>query len=307
MKALISGSTGLIGSAFLEKHGSFFDQVFTLGRDAINHDLHINYDLSKAEDINLPDVDVFFHFASQTSLDSSFRYVEKDLMTNVVGFVKLLEILRNKKNKPIVIAASTATQVGYTDNIYPHKKDLPDKPITFYDLSKLTAERYLLNYVNEGWLKGCSLRLCNVYGSAKNYGANDRGIIDKIFIKALNGEKINVYNGGEFVRDYIYIEDVIDSFLEAYKNIKNTNNGIYYIGSGEGTTIIDAFSLAQKIASEIQQKQSKILSIDDPSSVSDMNSRSFVPDISEFINHTGWKPQYNLEQGLRHCYKEVLS
>lgn len=307
MKALISGSTGLIGSAFLKKHGPLFDQVFTLGRDVIDHDSHIRYDFLEAEDINLPDVDVFFHFASQTSLNSSFKYVEKDLMTNVVGFVKLLEIFRNKKNRPIVIAASTATQVGYTDNIYPHKKDLPDKPTTFYDLSKLTAERYLLNYVNEGWLKGCSLRLCNVYGGSKNYGANDRGIIDKIFVKALNGEKINVYNGGEFVRDYIYIEDVIDSFLEAYKNINNTNNGIYYIGSGEGITIKDAFSLAQKIASEIQKKQSKILSIDDPSMASSMNSRSFVPDIDEFCSHTGWKPQYNLEQGLRHCYKDVLS
>ena len=84
----------------------------------------------------MPDVDVFFHFASQTSLNSSFKNVEKDLMTNVVGFVKLLEILRNKNKRPIVIAASTATQVGYTDNIHPHKKDLPDKPITFYDLGK---------------------------------------------------------------------------------------------------------------------------------------------------------------------------
>ena len=306
MKALISGSTGLIGSAFLEKHGSFFDQVFTIGRDAGDHDSHIRFDLSNNEDIDLPDVDVFFHFASQTSLNSSFKNVEKDLMTNVVGFVKLLEILRNKNKKPIVIAASTATQVGYTDNIYPHKKDLPDKPITFYDLSKLTAERYLLNYVNEGWLKGCSLRLCNVYGVSKDYGANDRGIIDKIFIKAVNGEKINVFNGGEFVRDYIYIEDVVDSFLEAFKNIDNTNNGIYYIGSGNGITVKDAFTLAQNIASEIQEKQYKILSIDDPSMASTMNSRSFVPDIIEFCNHTGWKPKYNLEQGLRHCYKEIL-
>jgi nucleoside-diphosphate-sugar epimerase len=308
MNALISGSTGLIGSAFLEKYGSVFEHVFTIGRKASKNSNHFFYDFSKPETITFPEkIDVFFHFASQTSIDGANQDIENDLRTNVSGFVHLLEIFRDLGMRPVIIIASTATQVGYTNSTIPHDADHPDNPITFYDISKLTAEKYLLTYAKDGWLKGCSLRLCNVFGGSSNYGAKDRGIIDKVFMKAVNGEKISFYDDGNFVRDYIYIQDVISAFWEAFDNINLTNQRVFYIGTGKGISIKDAFILAQNIASEIQPNQYPILSIPEPKPSSIMNSRSFVSDPSDFCKLTNWKPKYNLELGLRDCYKKILS
>jgi nucleoside-diphosphate-sugar epimerase len=307
MKALISGSNGLIGSAFLNKYGYKFDEVFTIGRKHHNNLNHIHCDLSNPQNITIPEFDVFFHFASQTSLQNSRDDVLNDLKTNVLGFVNLLEIIKKLPSRPIVILASTATQVGYTNNLKAHKVSATDNPITFYDLSKLTAEKYLLRYVEENWLRGCSLRLCNVFGGSKEYGAQDRGIIDKVFMKAVDGKKITLFGEGNFSRDYIYIEDVIDAFWNAFLKIENTNNKVYYIGSGTGILLKDAFLLAQKVASEVNSNQQPISIASPPSNASVMDSRGFVSNNKNFIKDSNWVPKYNLEEGLRHCYKKLLS
>ena len=94
MKALISGSNGLIGSAFLEKYSHRFDEIVTIGREKNTSLNHIHYDLSDPQNIKVPECDVFFHFASQTSLQNSRDDVLNDLKTNVVGFAYLLESLK---------------------------------------------------------------------------------------------------------------------------------------------------------------------------------------------------------------------
>lgn len=307
MKALISGFNGLIGAAFLKKYSHRFDEIVTIGRKKNTSLNHIHFDLSDPKNINVPECDVFFHFASQTSLRNSREDILNDLKTNIVGFAYLLESLKKLSTRPIIILASTATQVGYTNNTKVHESDLVDNPITFYDLSKLTAEKYLLRYVDESWLQGCSLRLCNVFGGSNEYGAQDRGVIDKVFMKAVHGEKITLYGEGNFLRDYIYIEDVIDAFWSAFQSIENTNNKIYYIGSGKGILLKDAFSLAQKIASEINPNQQPISIIPPPPDASLMEARSFISHNKVFIRDSNWAPQYSLEEGLRHCYRELLS
>ncbi len=306
MRALISGATGLIGSAFMDKYDSKFQEIYTLGRHPSNSLNHIQFDLSDPQNIPLPDFDVFFHFAAQTSSHGSEVDVLNDLKTNILGLTFLLELFKGFNIQPIVILASTATQVGFTNEKDEHDFSAPDNPITFYDLSKLTAEKYLLRYVEHQWISGCSLRLCNVFGGAREYGAQDRGIIDKMFTKALNGEKITLYGEGNYLRDYIYIEDVIDAFWQAFICIKNTNGKIFYIGSGKAITLKDAFLLTQKIASEVNPNQQTLDSVPSPSTSSLMESRSFIADNSSFVKATSWVPQYDLEQGLRHCYKNVL-
>ena len=87
---------------------------------------------------------------------------------------------------PFVVYAGTATEVGLTSNELKVDESYCDRPITFYDISKLTAENYLLQFVREGWLKGCSLRLCNVYGGMKNRKNIERGTYSKFHDKYIN-------------------------------------------------------------------------------------------------------------------------
>jgi UDP-glucose 4-epimerase len=94
----------------------------------------------------------------------------------------------------------TVTQVGLP-NVDIISESLTDNPITFYDVGKLCAELYLKQFVNEGWVYGCSLRLSNVYGGSLESQQKDRGIIDKVTQKVINGEEIVIYGDGNFLRD----------------------------------------------------------------------------------------------------------
>lgn len=308
MTILITGATGLIGSLLRSKLIESGEIVYCQSRLKHNDtqtEKWIQFDLSNFDEINFqkfPEFDTVFHLASQTSLGYARENPISDLTTNVSGFLALLNQLKKQSKKANVILAGTTTQVGlYNGNII--TEELPDQPESFYDLSKLTAERYLKQFIKEDWVKGCSLRLANVFGATSNSQMTDRGIIDKIFNRALNGEEISVFGNGEFLRDYIHIEDVVSAFIEANLKSNVLNGGHFIIASGISLSLEKAFETAVKLAGTLNGKFSKIVKKEIPKSMSPIELRSVKYDISKFKNLTNWVPKFDLESGLRYSYK----
>lgn len=305
MKAIVTGATGLIGARFIELYGSSFDELYQLGRTKASIQAEwIEYDFSSGLPVDLPEVDVIFHFAGQTSAYISRDNVLNDLNINLIGFVRLLETARKMKRPPFVIYAGTSTQVGFTDTSEPQSEKNCNNPVTFYDASKLAAENYLLQYVREGWLRGCSLRLCNVYGGTKEGQNSDRGIIDKVYQKAFNGESISIF-GGDYIRDYIHIDDVVSAFYLSWKHRNRVNGEYFNIGTGTAFTLKDAFHLVVRLAEEASGRVIKILNLEPPPEMSLIEFRSYVADNTKFRKATGWNPQYSLEEGIRASYRHV--
>ena len=180
--------------------------------------------------------------------------------------------------------------------MYEFEKLLNDFQICFYDLSKLTAERYLKLYCKNKFLRGVSLRLSNVYGSLSNYGKPDRGIIDKVISNALKGKEIFVWGSGEYYRDYIFIEDVIDAFFIAFKEISATNGKHYEIGTSVPVKIIDAFKLIISLVNNLGTYP-KLVIKENIKFDSLMDQRSFVAN-DKFCKETSWKPKISLKEGL---------
>ncbi len=308
MIAIITGATGLIGSRFLERHASDFSKIYCLGRKPADCECEwIEFDLAKPKIEELPDTDVFFHFAGQTSVYHAKDNVLDDLSVNVIGFLHVLELLKKQPTVPFVVYAGTATEVGLTESELKIDEFHCDRPITFYDISKLTAENYLLQFVREGWLKGCSLRLCNVYGGMKNGKNIERGVIDLVFQKSLRGESLQLFGDGNYVRDYIHLDDVVDAFYLAALKKESVNGAFYYIGSGNGIRLKDAFDCVAKLADTVTGKLVEISSVQPPSHLSAIEFRSFVADNNAFSNATGWSPKYTkLESGLRFSYQHLF-
>lgn len=308
MNCIISGITGLIGSRFFELYGDKFDKIYQLGRSRANIGAEwIEYDLSVGDPIVLPEIDVFFHFAGQTSVYSASKNILNDLNLNVVSLIQILQALKNNTKKPFVVAASTASEYGYTDSSVPISETYSSNPITFYDISKLAAENYLLQFVREGWVNGCALRLANVYGGSKKGQNSDRGVIDKVFQKALAGETIHFFGSGEFIRDYIHVDDVVSAFYLAWLNRECVNGEYFNIGTEEGTTIKEAFCLMAKLAEEVTGKDVKVTSIEAPRGKSSIEYRSYISSIEKFVSCSGWKPVFNLETGIRHSYEKFFN
>jgi nucleoside-diphosphate-sugar epimerase len=305
MNILITGATGLVGSALVEKlRGE--DELFCQSRRA--HDESdgvrwIEHDLADGswEELNLPDFDVVYHLAGQTSTYSARNDPLTDLAINVTGFVTLLEYLRKQRTAPFVVLAGTATQVGLTQEL-PIREDMPDRPVPYYDISKLTAELYLKQYVREGWLNGCTLRLGNVFGGSRPGQQRDRGILDKVFATAKSGGSVTVYGDGMNLRDYVYIDDVVSALIVAPRYASKTNGQSFNIGSGRGVRLKEAFEKVVALAQPGTGGRPALEHVESPSDLSDIEKRNAVIDSSAFTAATGWTPKFDFEAGLDAAY-----
>lgn len=310
MSILITGASGLIGSALLdrlreENHSVICQSRFT--HEGEPNVKWIKHDLIKDswDCLSLPEIDVVYHLAGQTSTYSAKQDPIEDLSVNVLGLLNLLEYFRKQSRIPFVVLAGTATEVGLANQL-PINEQLPDQPITFYDISKLTAEMYLKQYVKEGWIKGCSLRFSNVFGRSQTGQQADRGIIDKVFNQAVSGQNITIYGDGSYLRDYIFIDDVISALILAAKYTERTNARTFYIGSGHGIALKDAFLKVISMAAAVTGTHVDHEHVKPPTDLSDIEYRNAVIDSTAFRQVTGWIPRYDFDTGLEAAYHGLL-
>lgn len=249
----------------------------------------------------IPKIHYVFHLAAQTSIYEAKKNPVSDLEANVLGLLKLLEYLKKTRQCPVVIITGTATQVGLTKNILVNEK-ISDNPCTFYDISKLCAEIYLKQYIREGWIQGCALRLANVYGGSHDSQNTNRGIIDKMYLQAIAGKKIKLFVNRHCKRDYIYIADVISALLTTATNIKKINGQTFYIGTGKGIAIGKAFKYVISLAAKKTGKRVILKTVKPSARLATIENRNVTIDSSKFKKATGWRPKYNFYKQLHQVY-----
>lgn len=256
-------------------------------------------DITKQEAFKnlLMDIDVVFHFAAQTSVYAANENPVLDYSINVLPMLLILETCQNSKLNPVILFSGTVTEAGIPTGL-PVNENHPDNPITVYDLHKLITENYLKYYVKQGFVKGAVLRLANVYGPGPKSSSSNRGILNAMVCKAINGEDLTLYGEGKFIRDYIHVNDVALAFLCAAAHIDSVNGMYFVIGSGQGNTIAEVFNLVADRVALKTKRRVKVLSIPPPCTLSPIENRNFIADSSKFINSTGWHPEYTLVQGI---------
>ncbi|PKN02175.1 MAG: hypothetical protein CVU77_01770 [Elusimicrobia bacterium HGW-Elusimicrobia-1] len=243
--------------------------------------------------------DIIFHFAAQTSVYRAEEDPADDWRINVMPMLSMLETCRKNRHCPTVLFSGTVTVTGMSQYL-PVDEKHPDAPMTIYDIHKLTAENYLKHYAASGFVKGCVLRLANVYGPGKKSSSADRGILNLMARKALAGEDITLYGDGNFTRDYIYVNDVARAFLTAASKIDLLNGRHFVLGSGTGHTVSEAFSMVAEMAMAKKPGiKSTVKSVPAPKNLSPIENRNFVADRSEFTKLTGWAPEYDLKTGIK--------
>ena len=246
---------------------------------------------------NLEGFDYIFHFAAQTSTYVANADPVPDQAANVQPMLHLLEACRRQGRQPTICFASTVTIAGIPERL-PVNESHPDHPLTVYDLHKLMAEQYLRWYSEQGWVRGVTLRLANVYGRGPRSSHPDRGILNQMILRALSGEDLTVYGEGDQVRDYLYVEDAARAFLAAAIHSKALNGKYFVIGSGRGHKIAEAMRLVADRAAARTGGPVQVLHVAPPRELSPIEQRHFVADSSLFCKATGWQAQYTLSQGI---------
>jgi UDP-glucose 4-epimerase len=308
MRVLITGAAGFIGSTLVDRLLSEGHQV--VGVDNLSTGSPTNLAHARKcsgrrptrfsfvrADIQAPELagivagtnpDVVFHLAAQVDLRSSVADPIGDARINVLGMVNLLEACRRERVERIVYAASGASRYGAPTSL-PANEDTPVEPLSPHAAAKFAAELYLCAYAEMYGISPISLALANVYGPRQNPHGRSGAIA--VFGGALiAGRPVTIYGDGTAVRDYVYVDDVVDAFMCAAQ-LPLEVMGTYNIGTGEQTTVNEVY---RRVAAAVGVSSKPRYAAARTGEV-----RAIALDSTEAREDLGWKPSIKLVDGIQ--------
>ena len=231
------------------------------------------------------------HLAALISVPESFEKPNLYMAVNVEGTRNLVSAA-NEVGVERFVYASSAAVYGNPVRL-PIDEDHPTKPISPYGESKLLGEKCVLNEFRRS---AFSLRLFNVYGRGQS--PEYAGVITKFLERVSHGEPPIIYGDGEQTRDFIYVGDVTDAFIQALtSNLQGTY--IFNVGTGNAVTINQLAKIIIKLAG---LNIEPIHADPRPGDI-----RHSYADISKIKNILGWQPKTSLEEGLRYLVENLRS
>jgi len=323
MKFLVTGAAGFIGSALsirllesgyqvigIDNHNDYYDPVLKESRlnRHINHPkyTHIRMDICDEEEVSKLfkkyNFDGVVNLAAQAGVRYSIENPMAYINTNIVGFGNILEGCRHNNVSHLVYASSSSVYGSNTSMPF-SIHDNVDHPLSLYAASKKTNELMAHTYSHLYNLSTTGLRFFTVYGP---WGRPDMALF--MFTKAiLLGEKIPVFNYGNHVRDFTYIDDIIEGVVRVLHQPAKPNDNwksgdpdpgtsnapwrVYNIGNNSPVKLMDYIEAIEK---ELDIKAIKELLPLQPGDVPDTYAN-----IDDLIRDFNYKPSMELQKGVK--------
>ena len=282
MKILVTGAAGFIGFHLVNHLANRGDSV--VGLDQINDYYDINLKKNRLIESGIDPNTIIYNKVVSSKIYNNYKFIKLDLEdknnleylfknekfdsvcnlaaqagvryslinpdayinSNIIGFINILECCRNFGVMNLSYASSSS--------VYGSNKTLPfktsqnvDFPISLYAATKKSNELMAHTYSHLFKIKTTGLRFFTVYGP---WGRPDMALF--LFVKAaLEGKKIDVYNHGEMLRDFTYIDDIINGVIKVIDS-KSTNDKsashykIYNIGNNNPIKLMDFILAIEK-------------------------------------------------------------
>ncbi len=305
---VVTGASGYIGAELtnaLLNQGCKLIRVSRKNLPLLNGANSITGDIRDAKiwSTIVTQADIIYHLAGNTSVYEAEKYPVYSLNSTLLPINHLIEACSYLKRVPRVVYASTATVYGLTKKV-PVNESRRANPITIYDIHKIFAEQQIKMATLQNLIKGVCLRLSNVYGPSKGLNsASERGVLNKISSMALRDNKLLIYGHGNYIRDYVYISDVIRAFLLAGVCDK-VCGGSFNIASGIGTTVRQAFQIIADEVEAITGYPVEMKHSSWPIGSNPIEYRNFIADIKKYSTLTGWSPAIDFKKGVSQLIKE---
>ncbi|MBU8769286.1 NAD-dependent epimerase/dehydratase family protein [Cytobacillus oceanisediminis] len=298
MKMLVTGGAGFIGSHLTEELLALDHEVHVLdnlisgsienlSKQVILHRYDICSFEAKQMIVNLKP-DIVFHLAAQSDVGKSIIEPKYDADININGTINILEACREAKVKKVIFA-STAAVYGNLKKETISENDATI-PISYYGLSKFTAELYIQLFSQLYDLPYTILRYGNVYGPRQK-AKGEGGVIAVFLDKIISGDQLYIYGDGEQTRDFIYVKDVAQANIAA---IDKGHNEIIQISTSCKTTIKKIVNIFSKI------HHSEINTIFKKPRKGDIKNSCLENKKAQKILE--WQPKVNIYQGLLKAY-----
>ncbi len=299
MKVLITGGLGFIGSHLTQKlvQENHNVTVLTKTKNKINNiktvKNKINIIVKDIKNIGeeVSNFDVIFHLASTTDNYAIVENdLERDIETNCKGTLYLLHACKEYNPSVKIIFGSSFFVIGNPELI-PVNESASCDPLSLYPATKLCAEHICKIYFRVFDLDIVIARFANVYGPREKGRDKKKAAFNYMINQAVNDNELTLYDKGDFVRDYIYVEDVVSALTIIME--KAMGGEIYHIGSGKGIKIKNLFEMTVDIVDSGQ-----IVEIQTPKFHKNVGIRDFIFDISK-IRSLGWEPKFSIREGIK--------
>ncbi|SCT97372.1 capsular polysaccharide biosynthesis protein Cap I [Mammaliicoccus lentus] len=321
MKILITGAAGFIGSHLSKKLISQDHQV--VGIDNINdyYDVTIKKDRLKSigtenftfYKINLEDdsaMDEIFkkekpqvvvNLAAQAGVRYSLENPKAYIDSNIVGFTNILECSRHHKVEHLIYASSSSVYGANTSKPFSTSDNI-DHPLSLYAATKKSNELMAHTYSHLYNLSTTGLRFFTVYGP---WGRPDMALFK--FTKAIvNDEEIDVYNHGKMMRDFTYVNDIVEAISRLVKKPAQSNpewSGanpdpsssyapykIYNIGNNSPVRLMEFVEAIENKLGKVAKKNYMDLQ---PGDVPETYA-----DVEDLFNNIDFKPETTIQDGV---------
>jgi UDP-glucuronate 4-epimerase len=320
MKILVTGVAGFIGFFLSKKLLENGFDVF--GIDNLNDYYDVNLKesrlklLNKYENFNFDkcdisdkpkvttlfeekDFEVVINLAAQAGVRYSIEEPDEYIQSNIVGFFNIIEACRHNNIKHLLYASSSSVY-GMNKKAPFSTSDFVDNPVSLYAATKKSNELMAHSYSHLYRIPATGLRFFTVYGP---FGRPDMAYFK--FTKAiLEGNAIDIYNRGDMIRDFTYIDDIVESVYrlikKGFEDSKETvPHRVFNIGNNEPVKLGHFIKV---IESELGVEAKK-----NYLPMQDGDVQMTYADIDPLIKEVNFKPETSIETGLKsfiEWYKE---
>ena len=301
-RILVTGCAGFIGSHLCEallKKGNDVIGVDNLSNGKLeniktfNNNKNFKFykcDINNAKIINkiLNEVDVIYHLAALADIVPSIKNPELYFNSNVGGTFNLIRNCKKKNIKKLIYAASSSCY-GIPKN-YPTSENSPISPQYPYALTKSLGEQIIFHFGKLYKIPVISLRLFNVFGPRARTSGGYGAVFGVFLAQKLAKKPFTVVGDGKQTRDFTFVDDVINAFIEMLD--KSIKNEIFNVGSGQTYSVNTLIKLLGK---------NKVVNIPKRPGEPDCT----FADISKILKKTKWRPKISFEDGVKKLMESI--
>lgn len=301
---LVTGGTGFIGSHLVEKLINLGAHVFVTYQSIDPKSYFITCGLDQKSTICICDlkdtkrvfdiitkyeIDYIFHLGAQAIVTVAYDNPVETFETNILGTVNILEAARVYGRVSGILVASSDKAYGKIPRATEKNSLGGDHP---YESSKTAADLISTTYFKTYGLPVVVTRFGNVYGEGD---LNFSRIIPGIMAALCQKKTLDIRSNGKFVRDYVYVVDVVDAMITLIKNPDKTNGEAFNVSSSENLSVLRLTKVVERILN--QEIKYKILS----TAVNEIPKQSI--NWAKIRNGLGWRPKNKLKTTIPSIYE----
>lgn len=309
MNIIVTGSAGFIGSSLVDKlllQGHFvlgidnFDTYYdrtTKEKNISGHIKNPNYKFLEADLLNpekikphlKKDFQIIIHLAAKAGVRPSLENPALYQRVNVEGTQNVINLAAEFNIKKIIFAGSSSVY-GINPNLPWKESDINLMPISPYASSKIAAEWIGKTLCNMSDFDFISLRFFTVFGPRQRPDL----AINSFFRKISAGEPITVFGDGSTIRDYTYIDDIVDGIIGVIVNYNQKGYNVFNFGSNHPIKLMDMIKAVEEtVGIKAKINYTTMQKGDAPKTFSDS---------SKAREAFGFQPKISFKEGIKRYY-----